>query len=85
MDAIVIDPSLRQTNEKSSLDGWDAKASGTDTRNARGNGGVMDASGFLNAVQRGVGSAVTRKNYSLAPCHHLFVRLVSLHSIEVLS
>ncbi|KAE9406295.1 hypothetical protein BT96DRAFT_963603 [Gymnopus androsaceus JB14] len=60
MDAIVIDPSLRQANEKSSLDGWDAKAS------------VMDASGFLNAVQRGVGSAVTRKNYSLAPCHHLF-------------
>ncbi|KAF5353145.1 hypothetical protein D9758_008759 [Tetrapyrgos nigripes] len=27
---------------------------------------------ILNAVQKGVGNAVTRKSYSLAPCHHLF-------------
>lgn len=28
--------------------------------------------GLFHAVQVGVGSAVTRKSYSLAPCSHLF-------------
>ncbi|KAJ4470118.1 hypothetical protein J3R30DRAFT_1227234 [Lentinula aciculospora] len=76
MDAILLDPSLRQTHEISSADNWDAKASGADGRrkssSLRGSGGVIDPAGLLDAVQRGVGSAVTRKNYSLAPCHHLF-------------
>ncbi|KAF9074941.1 hypothetical protein BDP27DRAFT_1316219 [Rhodocollybia butyracea] len=79
MDAILIDPSLRQPNEKENPDNWDSKASGTDgpggrrkSISSRGSTGVIDPSGFLDAVQRGVGNAVTRKSYSLAPCHHLF-------------
>ncbi|KAJ3730007.1 hypothetical protein DFJ43DRAFT_1132880 [Lentinula guzmanii] len=77
MDAILIDPSLRQTHQTSSSpDDWDVKASGADGRkksaSIRGSGGVIDPAGLLDAVQRGVGIAVTRKNYSLAPCHHLF-------------
>ncbi|KAJ7890572.1 hypothetical protein B0H14DRAFT_3081695 [Mycena olivaceomarginata] len=66
MDAIYIDPSLRR---RTSLDGkseWVAK--GTSKRKAKGG----SAGGILNAVQMGVGSATARKNYSLAPCHHLF-------------
>jgi hypothetical protein len=34
--------------------------------------GSMGGGGFFNAMQRGV--AGTKKSYSLAPCHHLFVR-----------
>jgi hypothetical protein len=71
MDAIYIDPSLRR---RTSLDGkseWVAK--GTSKRKAKGG----SAGGILNAVQMGVGSATARKNYSLAPCHHLFVSFPS--------
>lgn len=69
MDAIHVDPSLRHhSNEK---DDWDVKATGTSAAKHKGRGG--GAGGIiLNAVQ-GVGGAVARKNYSLAPCHHLFV------------
>ncbi|KAF5350946.1 hypothetical protein D9757_013733 [Collybiopsis confluens] len=42
------------------------------SRAGGGGGGGRGPSTFFDAVQRGVGSAVTRKNYSLAPCHHLF-------------
>ncbi len=66
MDAIMIDPSLvrgrKSIDEK--VDTWD-----TGKRKSKG----MHAGALLNAVQVGVGSAVTRKSYSLAPCHHLFV------------
>ncbi|KAJ3877010.1 hypothetical protein F5051DRAFT_409875 [Lentinula edodes] len=77
MDAIIVDPSLRQTHDTSASSGnWDAKASGADgrriTSNIRAGGGAIDPTGLLDAFQRGVGSAVTRKSYSLAPCHHLF-------------
>ncbi|KAF8868514.1 hypothetical protein CPB85DRAFT_1570920 [Mucidula mucida] len=65
MDAIMIDPSLvrgrKSIDEK--VDTWD-----TGKRKSKG----MHAGALLNAVQVGVGSAVTRKSYSLAPCHHLF-------------
>ncbi|KAJ3847287.1 hypothetical protein EV368DRAFT_51477 [Lentinula lateritia] len=77
MDAIIVDLSLRQTHDVSaSLGNWDVKASGADgrriTSNIRAGGGAIDPTGLLDAFQRGVGSAVTRKSYSLAPCHHLF-------------
>ncbi|KAJ3718919.1 hypothetical protein C8R42DRAFT_674859 [Lentinula raphanica] len=79
MDAILLDPSIRQIHDTSSLpssDDWDAKASGAEgtrkSASVRGSGGVIDPVGLFGAVQRGVGSAVTRKSYSLAPCHHLF-------------
>ncbi|KAJ7760513.1 hypothetical protein B0H16DRAFT_1532543 [Mycena metata] len=66
MDAIHVDPSLRR--RPTSLDDksdWE-KTSGK--RKSR----AGTAGGILNAVQKGVGSATARKNYSLAPCHHLF-------------
>ncbi|KAJ4479660.1 hypothetical protein C8J55DRAFT_74855 [Lentinula edodes] len=77
MDAIIVDSSIRQTHDTStSLGNWDDKASGADGRrvvsNVRAGGGAIDPTGLLDAFQRGVGSAVTRKSYSLAPCHHLF-------------
>ncbi|KAF7356630.1 RING-type domain-containing protein [Mycena venus] len=69
MDAIYVDPSLRR--RPTSLDGksdWEkSSATGTSKRKTKGTAG-----GILNAVQMGVGSATARKNYSLAPCHHLF-------------
>ncbi|THV01301.1 hypothetical protein K435DRAFT_963633 [Dendrothele bispora CBS 962.96] len=75
MDTIVVDPLLHQAeresrqeekekNGKGKGDHWDA--SGPTKRKSHGG---MD---ILNAVQKGMGNAVTRKSYSLAPCHHLF-------------
>ncbi|KAJ7115923.1 hypothetical protein C8R44DRAFT_880324 [Mycena epipterygia] len=66
MDAIHVDPLLRR--RPTSLDDksdWEKTASKRKTRSGT-------AGGILNAVQMGVGSATARKNYSLAPCHHLF-------------
>lgn len=58
MDAIVLEGSQRR---RKSADEWG------DHSIASGGGGL------LNAVQMGVGASGGRKNYSLAPCHHLFV------------
>jgi hypothetical protein len=70
MDSIQVDPSLRR--RATSLDDksdWDkASVKGTSKRKTKGG----TAGGILNAVQMGVGTTA-RKNYSLAPCHHLFV------------
>ncbi|KAK1222123.1 hypothetical protein PQX77_015051 [Marasmius sp. AFHP31] len=78
MDAIRVDPSLR-TRSDDADSGWDVKASGTSTGTTKRkssqsgrSGNVIGAGGLLDAVQKGVGSAVNRKYYSLAPCHHLF-------------
>jgi len=67
MDAIHVDPSLRR--RPTSLDDKSDWEKTTSKRKTRGG----TAGGILNAVQMGVGSATARKNYSLAPCHHLFV------------
>ena len=73
MDAIQVDASLvrgrKSIDEK--VDSWDTR-SGSSKRKTKG---------LLNAVQVGVGNAVTRKSYSLAPCHHLFVCGVSFGSL----
>ncbi|KAJ7252759.1 hypothetical protein B0H12DRAFT_1117744 [Mycena haematopus] len=68
MDAIYVDPSLRR--RPTSLDG---KSEGGNKRTSKRKTKGGAAGGILNAVQMGVGSATaSRKNYSLAPCHHLF-------------
>ncbi|KAL0570589.1 hypothetical protein V5O48_011372 [Marasmius crinis-equi] len=73
MDAIRVDPSLRmRTDEKEKDPDWDAKASGMSTGTTKRKNSRSGAGGILDAVQKGVGSAVNRKYYSLAPCHHLF-------------
>ena len=58
MDAIILEGSQRR---RKSVDQWSDRGLGS------GGGGL------LNAVQMGVGGNGARKNYSLAPCHHLFV------------
>jgi hypothetical protein len=60
MDAIVVDPSLHR-----SKDGEGKEKGEKDHLKGRG--------GLLHAVQIGVGATAARKNYSLAPCLHLFV------------
>jgi hypothetical protein len=63
MDAIVLDTSVRHRSKSSEGKGE------IGTKGER----VVPGGGLLNAVQMGVGASGTRKNYSLAPCHHLFV------------
>ncbi|KAJ7898423.1 hypothetical protein B0H13DRAFT_2031847 [Mycena leptocephala] len=60
MDSIQVDPSLRRRATSLTI-------RGTSKRKTKGG----TAGGILNAVQMGVGTTA-RKNYSLAPCHHLF-------------
>lgn len=67
MDAILVEPSLRRRNKSTD------EHSEWDTSKEKGGSG-----GLLNAVQMGVSG---RKNYSLAPCHHLFVSVVH-HSFK---
>lgn len=60
MDAILVDPPSTHGRSKS-IDGGKPPEQQLKARSG----------GLLNAVQKGVGAQV-RKNYSLAPCHHLF-------------
>jgi hypothetical protein len=64
MDAILVDPSMRRPHDKEH-DTW-----GTDDTGAN-RLSMGSAGGLLNAMQKGMEG--TKKNYSLAPCHHLFV------------
>jgi hypothetical protein len=59
MDAIRVDRPRRQTTSNDGIELMER-------------GGKNMGGGLLDAVQKGVGAAV-RRNYSLAPCHHLFV------------
>lgn len=72
MDAILLDPAGRRPPEKEreKLTEWNHEtAVETGGRHrSLGSAGV-----FINAVQMGIETAGTRKIYSLAPCHHLFV------------
>ena len=70
MDAILFDTSSRRRSKS------------TDER--RDHGIVNAGGGLLNAVQMGVGASGARKNYSLAPCHHLFVSYIWLCTLYVL-
>jgi hypothetical protein len=73
MDAIHVDPSLRQRSKFSDEKGdWDDNGKGKYRRKGKSIGAGA-AGGLLNAVQMGVGGVTSKKNYSLAPCHHLFV------------
>ncbi|KAF8967642.1 hypothetical protein BDZ97DRAFT_1802585 [Flammula alnicola] len=68
MDAILIDPSLRRRSKSFDMrEEWDEKGTSASSRK---NGKSVDS--VLNAMQMGVGANSARKNYSLAPCSHLF-------------
>ena len=63
MDAILLDAGPQKSmSEKSAASGQFGAGEGS-----AGGGGL------LNAMHMGVGAKAARKNYSLAPCHHLFV------------
>lgn len=88
MDAIYVDPSLRtkvsqEQDEKERPQGWTGDSEGSSESLRRstsvsgiGRNTVATASGLFNAVQKGVAASSSRREYSLAPCHHLFVSLV---------
>jgi hypothetical protein len=73
MDAIHVDASLRRRTK--SFDDNSDRDKPIEMRKGKRKGRGGTAGGILNAVHMGVGSATGRKNYSLAPCHHLFVSL----------
>ena len=64
MDTIIIDPPAGEKETSTSKDAaWTGAVEG-------------HSGGIFGAVHRNVvGTANMRKNYSLAPCHHLFVSL----------
>jgi hypothetical protein len=65
MDAIVIDPNAGEKGASTSKEApWAGAVEG-------------HSGGIFSVVHRNVvGAANVRKNYSLAPCHHLFVSFV---------
>lgn len=69
MDAIMLEaPPRRSLSEKAGVDEPGAELEGASAGAA---GGLWDA------MQANVGMKAARKNYSLAPCSHLFVRILS--------
>ncbi|KDR80565.1 hypothetical protein GALMADRAFT_61277 [Galerina marginata CBS 339.88] len=67
MDAITVDPLLRRRSKSlDTRDEWDDKGGRSGFRMGKSVGSVF------NAMQMGVGATSARKNYSLAPCSHLF-------------
>jgi hypothetical protein len=75
MDAIRLEPSGRHQSEKGTSAEWDRDAitPSNSRRMSLGNPG-----GLLSAMHIGMESPGTRKIYSLAPCHHLFVSSIFL-------
>lgn len=63
MDAIIVDPSTRRVSEKDH-DEWGVE-------DGAGRKSMGGAGGLLSAMHMGMENK--KKNYSLAPCHHLFV------------
>ena len=71
MDAIKLEPSARRQSDKESSDEWGRDA----IPNTSGRKNLGSPGGLLSAMHIGIDSPGTRKIYSLAPCHHLFVSL----------
>ena len=70
MDAIRLDSSGRYQSEMGISGEWnhDPSSPNGSRRKSQGNPG-----GLFTAINMGIDSPGTRKVYSLAPCHHLFV------------
>ncbi|PPR03221.1 hypothetical protein CVT26_008069 [Gymnopilus dilepis] len=67
MDAIKVESPLRRHSKSfEKHEDWMERPSSSSARKGRGVGSVF------SAVQIGVGTTGARKNYSLAPCQHLF-------------
>jgi hypothetical protein len=65
-----LESSGRPHPEKESLGEWGHDAT---TRNGSTRKSMGASGGLFNAMHIGMESSGTRKIYSLAPCHHLFV------------
>ncbi|PPQ90771.1 hypothetical protein CVT25_010160 [Psilocybe cyanescens] len=61
MDAIIVGPSLRRRSKS-----FDGRHEDSDSKKGARAGNIF------NVMQMGVGATKARKNYSLAPCSHLF-------------
>jgi len=76
MDSIHIDPSLRPKStheaEKERGKGWIG-----DSGDGKGASMTISPGGLLSVMQKGVVIS-SRREYSLAPCHHLFVGCLTL-------
>ena len=69
MDAIVVDPTIQRSKSFDTRADWDEKGTSSSLRAG------MSFGSMFNAMQKGVGAKSAKKNYSLAPCTHLFVSL----------
>jgi len=69
MDAILVDPSMHRSKSFDTREDWDETGTSSSLRAG------MRVGSMFNAMQKGVGATSARKNYSLAPCSHLFVSL----------
>ena len=79
MDAIRLDSSGRHQSEKGTSGEWDSDAS---TLNGSRRKSLGSSGGLFSAMHMGMESTGTRKIYSLAPCHHLFVGYIFLSFLE---
>lgn len=79
MDSIHIDPSLRpKATQEAGKEGWIGDSGdGMGASMGIGRNMAPSAGGLLNVVQKGVVIS-SRREYSLAPCHHLFVSCLIL-------
>jgi len=75
MDAILVDPSMYRSKSFDTREDWDEMGASSGLRSG------MTVGSMFNAMQKGVGAKSARKNYSLAPCSHLFVSWVGFCSL----
>ena len=66
MDAIMVDNPLKKRSKS-----FDVRDDFDDKGGSRS--GLRKGKSVLDAMQRNVGASAARKNYSLAPCSHIFV------------
>jgi hypothetical protein len=67
MDAILVDAAMQHSKSFDTRAEWDEKGTSSSLRAG------MSVGSVFNAMQKGVDATNARKNYSLAPCSHLFV------------
>jgi len=78
MDAIIVDPALRHRSKSfDAREEWEDENGTPPSVSKKGN----SVGSVFNAMHIGVNATSARKNYSLAPCSHLFVSLLSLWGV----
>jgi hypothetical protein len=81
-----METSPRHSHSADEKGRWDDSGFGSrNTAKRKEGAGTTSASSLLSAMQRGVGGVSSRKVYSLAPCHHLFVSTQPLSLLIILT